>query len=116
MYANQIWERKKVNFIPDFVPFSFWFPNNTYSGTDFCSILPNLDDFYNFLPYIVQVFAVFYPIWVISFLNGFRSGRYLSVFFLQVPNLVDISMESDLVAGVADFLPVGTLSDERPGV
>ena len=37
---------------------------------------------------IVQIFAVFYLAWVISFLNGSRSGRYLSTrsgSFLKYP-------------------------------
>ena len=49
--------RKKVNFIPDSVPFFSWFLT-IYR--------------YKFLQYSS------YPIWVISFLNGSRSGRYLS--------------------------------------
>ena len=53
-----------------------------------CSILPNLGDFYIFLPYIVQIFAVLYPIWMISLLNGSRSERY-QICFLKVPDLVE---------------------------
>ena len=90
---------KKVNFIPE-----IWFLSppgfQQYIGTDFCSILPNLGDFCKFyLPYIVQIFAVFYPVCVISFLNGSRSLSARSGSFLKVPNLEDIFLPDQFLDG-----------------
>ena len=103
MYRSQIWEIKSILY-------QIWFLSppgfQQYIGTDFCSIIPNLSGFYNFLPYIVQIFQYCTQFgWFLRFFALYSTdfctflGWFLKFFALYSTDFCSI------LPNLGDFLP-----------